>query len=248
LDTEMPSSSTPASSLSICWVGDDFPIELRISGSELAEGGHTIEDAVAFARMVEHKVDLIHVSAGAHYLIDTMTTMHPSIFLPHGCNVYLAEAVKKAVSIPVVTVGGISDPAQMEQIIANGQADIIALARALLADPELPKKAKYGKDDEIVHCLRCFECMGGMFVTRTMKCAVNPIIGREYEYSVPARPTERKEVLVVGGGAAGMQAATTAAERGHEVTLCEKDGSLGGVLKHAAGVSFKEDLHRFREY
>lgn len=229
-------------------VGNDFPIELRISGSELAEGGYTLEDAITLAQMVEHKVDLIHVSAGAHYLIDTMTTMHPSMFLPHGCNVYLAEAVKKAVNIPVVTVGGISDPAQMEQIIANGRADIIALARALLADPELPKKAKYGKDDEIVHCLRCFECIGGMFITRTMKCAVNPIIGREYECSLPAIPTERKKVLVVGGGPAGMQAAITAAERGHDVTLCEKAGSLGGALKHAAGVSFKEDLDRFKEY
>jgi 2,4-dienoyl-CoA reductase-like NADH-dependent reductase (Old Yellow Enzyme family)/thioredoxin reductase len=229
-------------------VGDDFPIELRISGSELTEGGYTVDDAIAFARMVEHKVDLLHVSAGAHYLVDTMTTMHPSMFLPHGCNVYLAEAVKKAVNIPVVAVGGISDPTQMEQIIAEGQADIVALARALLADPELPNKAKYGKDDEIVHCLRCFECIGGMFATRTMKCAVNPIIGREYQYSFPASPAERKKVLVVGGGPAGMQAAITAAERGHEVTLCEKSGSLGGALKHAAGVSFKEDLHRFMEY
>jgi 2,4-dienoyl-CoA reductase-like NADH-dependent reductase (Old Yellow Enzyme family)/thioredoxin reductase len=229
-------------------VGDDFPIELRISGSELAESGYTLEHAIAFAQMVEHKVDLIHVSAGAHYLIDTMTTMHPSMFLPHGCNVYLAEGVKKAVNIPVVTVGGISDPAQMEQIIANGQADIIALARALLADPELPNKAKRGKDDEIVHCLRCFDCIGGMFITSTTKCAVNPIIGREYECSLPAKPTERNKVLVVGGGPAGMQAAIAAAERGHDVTLCERAGSLGGNLKHAAGVSFKKDLDRFREY
>ena len=229
-------------------VGKDFPIELRISGSELTEGGLTIEDAIAICKMAEDKVDLIHVSAGAHSVINTMTIMHPSMFLPHGCNVYLAEAVKKAVRIPVVTVGGISDPGQMEEIIAGGRADIIALARGLIADPDLPGKAQYGKDDEIVHCLRCFDCIGGMFITRTMKCAVNPIIGREFESSFPAKTTERKKVLVVGGGPAGMQAAITAAERGHNVTLCEKTGSLGGALKFAGDVSFKQDLNRFKEY
>ncbi|MBN1625772.1 MAG: FAD-dependent oxidoreductase [Deltaproteobacteria bacterium] len=229
-------------------VGRDFPIELRISGSELAEAGYNIEDSIRVCEMVQDMVDLLHVSAGAHYLINTMTTMHPSMFLPHGCNVYLAEAVKKSVKIPVVTVGGISDPAQMEEIIAGGRSDIIAVARGLLADPDLPRKAREGRDDEIVHCLRCFDCIGGMFITRTMKCAVNPIIGREYEYGFPAKPTERKKVLIAGGGPAGMQAAITAAERGHNVTLCEKTDALGGVLKFARDVSFKKDLYRFEEY
>jgi 2,4-dienoyl-CoA reductase-like NADH-dependent reductase (Old Yellow Enzyme family)/thioredoxin reductase len=228
-------------------VGKDFPIELRISGSELTEGGLTIEDAIAICKMAESKVDLIHVSAGAHSVINTMTVMHPSMFLPHGCNVYLAEAVKKAVKIPVVTVGGISDPVQMEEIISSGKADIIALARGLLADPEIPRKAQFGKDDEIVHCVRCFDCIGGMFITRTMKCAVNPIIGREYEFSFPAKPAERKKVLIAGGGPAGMQAAITAAERGHDVTLCEQSDSLGGALKFARDVFFKADINRFME-
>jgi 2,4-dienoyl-CoA reductase-like NADH-dependent reductase (Old Yellow Enzyme family)/thioredoxin reductase len=229
-------------------VGRDFPIELRISGSELTEGGLTIEDAIAICKMAEDKVDLIHVSAGAHSVIDTMTIMHPSMFLPHGCNVYLAEAVKKAVKIPVVTVGGITDPVLMEGIISDGKADIIALARGLLADPDIPRKAQHGRDDEIVHCVRCFDCIGGMFLTRTMKCAVNPIIGREYEFGFPAKSSERKKVLIVGGGPAGMQAAITAAERGHDVTLCEKSDSLGGALKFAREVFFKADIYRFMEY
>lgn len=229
-------------------VGRAFPIELRISASEVTEGGLPLEDGVAIARMLEDKVDLIHVSAGAHSVINTMTIMHPSMFLPHGCNVYLAEAVKKAVKIPVVTVGGFSYPGQMEDIIATGRADIIAIARGLIADPDLPRKAQHGKVDEIVRCLRCFDCIGGMFMTRTMKCAVNPIIGREYEFGFPAKTTERKKVLIAGGGPAGMQAAITASERGHNVTLCEKTDSLGGALKFAKVVSFKDDLNSFKEY
>ncbi len=229
-------------------VGKDFPIELRMGGSELAEGGYGIDDAIAFAQMAERNVDLLHVSAGAHYLIDTMTIMHPSMFVPHGCNVYLAEAVKKAVSIPVVTVGGLSDPDQMEAIIAEGRADMVAMARGLMADPEIPTKARQGRADEIVHCLRCFECIGGMFVTATTKCALNPIIGREFEAGVPVPLTEPKKVLVVGGGPAGMQAAITAAERGHDVLLCEKSDSLGGALRHSDGVSFKADLMRFKDH
>jgi 2,4-dienoyl-CoA reductase-like NADH-dependent reductase (Old Yellow Enzyme family)/NADPH-dependent 2,4-dienoyl-CoA reductase/sulfur reductase-like enzyme len=229
-------------------VGKDFPIELRMGGSELAEGGHTIDDAVAFAKLAESKVDLLHVSAGAHYFIDTLIVTHPSMFVPHGCNVYLAEAVKKAVSIPVVTVGGLSDPAQMEQIIADGQADMVAVARGLLADPYLPKKAQHGRGDDVVPCLRCFDCLGGVFATATLKCAVNPIIGREFEGSFPAPPSAAKKVLVVGGGPAGMQAAITAAERGHDVMLCEMSDSLGGALKHAEGVAFKQGLEQFRRY
>lgn len=229
-------------------VGKDFPIEFRMGGSELAEGGYTVDDAVALAKMVESKVDLLHISAGAHYFIDTLTVMHPSMFVPHGCNVYLAEAVKKAVSIPVTTVGGLSDPAQMEEIIAGGKADVVAMARGLLADPELPNKAKHGQDASIVHCLRCFECIGGMFLTSTTRCAVNPIIGREFEASIPVRLTEPKKVLIIGGGPAGMQAAITAAERGHDVMLAEKSDSLGGALKYAEGVSFKADLDRFMWY
>jgi 2,4-dienoyl-CoA reductase-like NADH-dependent reductase (Old Yellow Enzyme family)/thioredoxin reductase len=229
-------------------VGKDFPIELRMGGSELAEGGYTIADAVKFARMVESKVDLLQVSAGAHYFVDTLTVMHPSMFVPHGCNVYLAEAVKKAVSIPVVTLGGLSDPAQMEQIIASGQADMVAVARGLLADPYLPKKARHGRDNDVVPCLRCFECFGGMFATATLKCAVDPIIGREFEARFSAPPSAAKKVLIVGGGPAGMQAAITAAQRGHDVMLCEMSDSLGGTLKHAGGVAFKQDLDRFRKY
>lgn len=229
-------------------VGRDFPIELRISGSELAEGGLTLDDVVETCKMVESKVDLIHVSAGTFSAVDTITTMHPSMFLPHGCNVYLAEAVKRAVGIPVTTVGGLSDPKQMEDIIRNGKADIVAMARGLLADPDLPRKAMYGRDEEIVHCLRCFDCQGGMIATQTLKCAVNPVIGRGFESPLPVKTAERKKVIVAGGGPSGMQAAITATENGHEVTLFEKTGALGGALSYSRNVPFKKDLSKFMEY
>jgi len=229
-------------------VGLDFPIEFRISGSELTDGGFTLEDAIEICKIIETRVDLIHVSAGTFAKPSTSYIMHPSMFLPHGCNAYLAEAIKKEVKIPVVTVGSHSDPKEMEQIIAQGKADIIAVARGLIADPDLPNKAKTGRSDEIMPCLRCFECQGGMYATSTMKCSVNPVIGREFQTSIIQPAMEHKKVLIAGGGPGGMQAAITAAERGHDVTLCEKTDSLGGMLKYAAHASFKKDLQKFCEY
>lgn len=229
-------------------VGYGFPIEYRLSGSELVEGGLTLDDAIAFAKLIQNKVDLIHVSAGTFAAEETITFMHSSSFLPHGCSVYLAEAIKKAVSIPVAAVGSISDPEMAEQIIAAGKADIVAMARALIADPELPKKARSGRREEIVPCTRCLSCLGELMTTGFLKCAVNPVAGREIlcGWIMPAEKT--RKVLIAGGGPAGLQAAITAAARGHAVTLCEKSSRLGGKLKHLDAVSFKEDLIRFRDY
>ena len=228
-------------------VGRDFPIEVRISGSELTEGGLVEADIIKVCKLIEEDVDLFHISAGVFKNPDTITVMHPSMFLQPGCNVYLAEAVKKEVDIPVVTVGGLTDPDQMEQIIADGRADILALARGLIADPELPNKVHHGRSKEIIHCLRCFECQGNMFRQSTMKCSVNPVIGREFENSLIPPATTRKKTLIVGGGPAGMQAALTASQRGHKVLLCEKTDSLGGTLKYADQAFFKTNLMRFRE-
>lgn len=219
--------------------GPDFPIEIRISGSDLTEGGNTLEDTIEICKILDGKVDLIHVSAGNFLNRDTRTVMHPSMFLPHGCNVYLAAAIKKAVKTPVATVGSLSDPDKMEEIIASGQADIVCLARALVADPFLPDKAKHGKVREITPCLRCFECQGGMFATRSIRCAVNPVIGNELEARYALPETTPKKVLVVGGGPAGMKAAITAAQRGHQVILCEKEGELGGAIRYSRHISFK---------
>ncbi len=223
-------------------VGPGFPIEMRMSGSELFEGGYDLQGGVEIAKALEDLVDIIHVSAGS-YQFGFFTT-HPPMFAPHGMNVYLAAEIKKHVKVPVATIGGLNDPAQMEEIIASGQADIVEMGRAILADPELPDKVMSGRDDEIVRCLRCFTCMAERPTTGTRRCTVNPLIGRECEglnISAAAKP---KKVIVVGGGVAGMQAALTAARRGHDVTLYEKTDALGGILKSEQAISFKYEMYQ----
>ena len=143
------------------------------------------------AKVLEPYIDLLHVSAGTYQrgFGDT----HPSMFKDHGCNVYLAAEIKKHVAIPVATIGGLNDPAQMEQIIAEGKADIVYMARALLADPFLPRKVMENRDEEIVKCLRCFTCMAERAATSTRRCTVNPLIGREMEGDeVQPAPAKKK--------------------------------------------------------
>ena len=223
-------------------VGPGFPIEMRMSGSELFEGGYTLEDGVKIAQALEEQVDLIHVSAGS-YQFGFFNT-HLPMFAPHGANVYLAAEIKKHVHKPVATIGALNDPAQMEEIIASGKADVVEMARALLADPELPNKVVAGRDDEIVRCLRCFTCMAERPTTGTRRCTVNPLIGREWEGMEGSSGAVKKKVVVVGGGVGGMKAAITAAERGHHVTLLEKTDALGGILKCEQAVSFKYEMYQ----
>lgn len=223
-------------------VGSRFPIELRISGSELFDGGYDLLEGVRIAQQLESRIDLLHVSAGTYQrgFGDT----HPSMFKPHGCNVYLAAEIKKHVSVPVATLGGLNDPAQMEEIIASGKADVVYMARALLADPELPRKVTENRDEEIVRCLRCFTCMAERAATSTRRCTVNPLIGRELD-GVEIQPAPvKKKVLVAGGGPGGLYAAYTAARRGHQVILCEKESALGGILKSEQAIPFKYEMYQ----
>ena len=222
-------------------VGAGFPIELRMSGSELFEGSYDLEEGCRIAHALEDLVDLIHVSAGS-YQFGFFNT-HLPMFAPHGNNVYLAAEIKKYVSKPVATIGAINDPGMMEEIIASGKADIIYMARELLADPFLPNKVAAGRDDEIVKCLRCFTCMAERPVTGTRRCAVNPLIGREIEGMEVTPALKQKNVLVAGGGVAGLKAAITAAQRGHRVVLCEKSDKLGGILKSEQAIDFKHEMY-----
>nr|WP_296958514.1 FAD-dependent oxidoreductase [uncultured Mediterraneibacter sp.] len=222
-------------------VGPGFPIEFRMSGSELFEGGYDLEEGVRIAQQLEPYIDLLHVSAGTYQrgFGDT----HPSMFKEHGCNVYLAAEIKKHVSVPVATIGALNDPEQMEEIIASGKADVVYMARALLADPFLPRKVMENRDDEIVKCLRCFTCMAERAATSTRRCTVNPLIGREMEGDEVMPAPVKKKVLVAGGGPGGLYAAYTAARRGHQVILCEKEAELGGILKSEQALPFKHEMY-----
>lgn len=222
-------------------VGPKFPIEFRMSGSELFDDGYDLEEGIRIAQQIEPYIDLLHVSAGTYQrgFGDT----HPSMFKEHGCNVYLAAEIKKHISIPVATIGGLNSPKQMEEIIAEGKADVVYMARALLADPFLPRKVSENREEEIVKCLRCFTCMAERAATSTRRCTVNPLIGREMEGVEILPAPVKKKVLVAGGGPGGLYAAYTAVRRGHKVILCEKEGELGGILKSEQALPFKHEMY-----
>ncbi len=227
-------------------VGPRFPLELRISGSEVYEGGYGIDYGCRIAEAFDGLVDLLHVSAGSHEDARVFTVTHPSMFLADGVNVKYAAEIKKHVKkSKVATVGALSDPAMLEEIIASGKADVVELARGLICDPDLPNKAREGRDDEIVACIRCFTCFSNLIRHGQIVCALNPEISDESEQKYSRPPAKRKKVLIAGGGIAGMEAAVTCARRGHEVILCEKSGQLGGVLRCEDNVPFKKHL---REY
>ena len=229
-------------------VGPVFPIEIRISGSDMTDRGMSDEECLEVCKLVESKVDMYNVSVGNHEDPDMFCRTHPSAFYPRGVNIPFAAKVKKIVSKPVNGVGSLIDPAQMEELIATGQCDAIAIGRGLLADPYIPYKAMNDLADDITPCIRCYECFGETSASETVKCTVNPEMGQQLWCKTGIKPAgPSKKVLIVGGGPGGMEAAITAAKRGHDVTLIEKAEKLGGNL-HAAGAAyFKKDIARLNE-
>jgi 2,4-dienoyl-CoA reductase (NADPH2) len=217
--------------------GQDFPITLRISGFERLPGGRASYDTARIAPLlVAAGVDAFHISGGVSDR--TVSQIVCGNAYPDGYNVPQAEAVKRAVDVPVMVVGRIHDPAYAEQILAQDKADMIVMARPLLADPELPAKVAAGRTGEIRRCISCENCIDSMFLWPTesrMACAVNAASGREQAMRYERTPAPRR-VLVVGGGPGGLEAARVAALRGHQVTVWERRRRLGGSLVLAATV------------
>ncbi len=229
-------------------VGGNTAVSCRLNADDGVPGGLSPAEALVVARLLEeHGADVIDVSAG---IGDTFYMSSPPMALPPGYLVPLAARIKGAVNVPVVAAGKIHDPSLAEAILVTGQADLIAVGRGLIADPEWPRKAAEGRYDEICPCLTCNrpECYGRTIVRQAdMSCVTNPAVGREalFRLEPVASP---KAILVAGGGPAGMEFATIASRRGHRVTLCERADRLGGQLNLAAVPPGKQDLARLTGY
>ena len=223
-------------------------IMMRISGSERCEGGFTAYDIAEFLSKAQEYIDLAEVSC------EGFTDNMASTYRPLGINTEFSEIIKKSgkVQIPIFTVGSVLYPEQAEEIIASGKADGVSMSRALIADPYMPEKAFSGKAYDVTPCLRCLNCTDGDNADRHFVCSVNPLIAREarlgYFGEDIGTAKNIKKVLVIGGGPAGLEAAITAAQRGHDVTLCEKSDSLGGALRFSDNDSLKHDLRRYKNF
>lgn len=235
--------------------GEDYTYSCRFSADEFIEGGHTLEDGIRVAQILEKAgIHLLNVQCGWHESPVAMIQMS----VPRGAWVYITERIKKVVKTPVVTAYRVNDPVLAEEILVSGKADLIGMARALIADPELPNKAKAGRFEDIRPCTACCYCLDQVHgeihdasssLNRPVACAVNAQAGHETkeEYTIEAAK-KRKRVAVVGGGPAGMEAARVAALRGHKVTLYEKDNKLGGLLNIATIPPYKEELGNLLGY
>ncbi|HUL21501.1 MAG TPA: FAD-dependent oxidoreductase [Thermodesulfobacteriota bacterium] len=241
-------------------VGKNFPVQYRfglkhymkglrdgaLPGEKYVEAGRDVEEGLKMARMLEEAgFDALHVDAGCY---DSWYWAHPPGYQKYGCMVDMAAEAKRVVKIPVIAVGRLDVPELAEKVIAEGKADLVAIGRGLLSDPHWTKKVEEGRQKHIRPCIGCHDgCMGRLVVGKPTSCAVNPASGREKEYALH-RTNRPKKVMVIGGGVAGMEAGRVAALRGHKVVIYEKSNKLGGHVREAVRMPFKEGEQRLLDW
>jgi 2,4-dienoyl-CoA reductase-like NADH-dependent reductase (Old Yellow Enzyme family)/thioredoxin reductase len=226
-------------------VGTDYTIGIRINGDDFVDGGNTLNEYTVMAQLIEKSgyADYISVTAGLHHP-DALAMMVAPMAMPMGFLEHLAAGIRAAVErTPIFIVGRIKDPVFAEAVLRRGSADFVIMTRALMADPELPRKVAEGRLDDIRPCIACMQgCTDRTWAQLDLTCLTNPAAGREREWA-QLRPAEKKKrVLIVGGGPAGMEAARVAALRGHDVTLWEKTNNLGGATSLAAVPPRREEF------
>ncbi len=234
--------------------GSQVAVTARISGATRIDSTHgelTEEELGQVAQALEPYVDALNVSVSWAPYREGSEYMCMSYLLPRLDNVKYCERIRKQVQVPVTATGSITTLEEAEQLLENGTCDLVGIGRANLADDGLVWKSLRGMENRVRPCLRCAMCTGRLQppIFRRIRCAVNPLLGRELEYRfLPSRSSQIKKVLVIGGGPAGMQAAQTATMRGHKVILCEKNNCLGGMLHVAGALPFKDDMRRYTQW
>jgi 2,4-dienoyl-CoA reductase-like NADH-dependent reductase (Old Yellow Enzyme family)/thioredoxin reductase len=230
--------------------GEDFVIEFRISADEIHPDGMHFEETKELLRMLDDKIDIANVSAGLHTDVKYFRYWSPNMYMPRMINVGYAAELKKILKCKITTVAGVTNLENAEKIIAEGMADFCAMARPLMADPEMPRKYAMNKPEEVAPCTRCGYCGRRIMSIHTVACGINPKLGRESELEdgLVRLARLRKTVAVVGAGPGGMQATLTLLERGHKPILFEKDPAVGGNLVPAAAMELKLDMKDYLEY
>ena len=227
-------------------LGEDYPIFFRLHGSEFLQGGYHVQTARKIAQNLEKAgVDFFNVSGGSH--ATSIPQLTPNV--PRGNYAFLAREIKQAVGVPVSASNRINHPLVAENILQKGWADMVSIARGSLADPEWPNKAERGDLEDIRLCIACNECLDAVVIhEKPICCTVNPMVGTFSELEPLPKAVNEKRVLVIGGGCVGLQAALTSAERGHRVTLIEKESYVGGKWRLAALPPGREELLSFSHW